>query len=158
MNIFVESLRLLGRVAPAVVAAGAGRPSASRSASAPASRFDGSTGQDAHAFTLFPELVTVSDDAAGATDLGGAGPRCTLRHGIDAAIVYPQRAMAIGHRRDHDLRDACFDAYNTWLAEQCRLSGGRLVGVLDPGHGAPPRERTGPDAVACLTRAGGSTR
>ncbi len=79
-------------------------------------------------FTLFPELVTLSDDAPGATDLAA---RAAVHdgHGIDAAIVYPQRAMAMWGIDDHDLRDACFDAYNSWLAEQCRLSGHRLIGV-----------------------------
>lgn len=79
-------------------------------------------------FTLFPELVTVSDNALGATDLA-ARAAVHDAHGIDAAIVYPQRAMAMWGIDDHDLRDACFDAYNSWLAEQCRLSGDRLIGV-----------------------------
>ncbi len=74
-------------------------------------------------FTLFPDLVAVSDDAPGATDLA-ARAAVHQAHGIDAAIVYPQRAMAMWGIDDHGLRDACFDAYNSWLAEQCRRSGG----------------------------------
>ncbi len=79
-------------------------------------------------FTLFPELVQVSDDAPGASSVI---ERVTVhqQHGIDAAVVYPQRANAMWGIDDHDLRDACFDAYNSWLAAQCRASDGRLVGV-----------------------------
>ncbi|MEZ4333118.1 MAG: amidohydrolase family protein [Myxococcota bacterium] len=79
-------------------------------------------------FTLFPELVRVSDEAAGAGDVE---QRLAVQraHGIDAAVVYPQRAMAMWGLDDPDLRDACFDAYNGWLAAQCAKSGGRLIGV-----------------------------
>ena len=79
-------------------------------------------------FTLFPELVRVSDEAPGAEDVEGR--LAVLRAaGIDAAVVYPQRAMAMWGIDDHDLRDACFDAYNGWLAAQCAKSGSRLIGV-----------------------------
>lgn len=79
-------------------------------------------------FTLFPELARVSDDAPGAGDVGG---RIAVQdaEGIDAAIVYPQRAMTLWGLDDPELRDACLDAYNDWLAAQCAQSGGRIIGV-----------------------------
>ena len=102
-------------------------------------------------FTLFPDLVRVSDDAPGATDID-ARVAVQRAAGIDAAIVYPQRAMAMWGIDDHDLRDACFDAYNSWLAAQCSRSGGRLVGVpiLSTVHRP---ERTA-DAIARLRELG----
>ncbi|MFO0690292.1 MAG: amidohydrolase family protein [Myxococcota bacterium] len=79
-------------------------------------------------FTLFPELARVSDDAPGA---GEVEARIAVQQaeGIDAAIVYPQRAMTMWGLDDPDLREACLDAYNDWLAAQCAKSGGRIVGV-----------------------------
>ncbi|MBY0400400.1 amidohydrolase [Myxococcota bacterium] len=79
-------------------------------------------------FTLFPELARVSDEAPGAADVE---TRLAVQRGfgIDAAVVYPQRAMTMWGVDDPDLREACFDAYNGWLAAQCAQSGGRLIGV-----------------------------
>jgi predicted TIM-barrel fold metal-dependent hydrolase len=98
-------------------------------------------------FTLFPELVKVSDDAPGASSVGER-VAVQQRLGIDAAVVYPQRAMAMWGIDDHDLRDACFDAYNSWLAEQCRASGGRLLGV--PVLSTVHRPERTADAIARL--------
>lgn len=79
-------------------------------------------------FTLFPDLVAYSDDAIGATNLD---ERLAVHdaHGVAAAVVFPQRAMAMWGVADVDLRDACFDAYNTWLAHTCDAANGRLIGV-----------------------------
>jgi predicted TIM-barrel fold metal-dependent hydrolase len=102
-------------------------------------------------FTLFPDLVRISDEAPGAGDLAG---RLAVQDalGIEAAVVYPQRAMAMWGIDDHDLRDACFDAYNSWLAELCRASGGRLVGV--PVLSTVHRPERTADAIARLVDLG----
>lgn len=102
-------------------------------------------------FTLFPDLVRVSDDAPGASDVAG---RLAVQdaHGIEAAVVYPQRANAMWGIEDHDLRDACFDAYNSWLAATCAASGGRLVGV--PVLSTVHRPERTADAIARLVDLG----
>jgi predicted TIM-barrel fold metal-dependent hydrolase len=102
-------------------------------------------------FTLFPDLVDVSDSAPGATDLATRA-EVHAAHGIDRAVVYPQRAMAMWGIDDHDLRDACFDAYNSWLAEQCRQSQGHLVGV--PILSTVHRPERTPDAIDRLRELG----
>ena len=105
-------------------------------------------------FTLFPDLVQVSDDAPGAADLA---ERLAVQDelGIDAAVVYPQRANAMWGIDDHDLRDACFDAYNSWLAAQCAASNGRLVGV--PVLSTVHRPERTADAIARLVDLGFTT-
>lgn len=85
-------------------------------------------GEPLRTFGLFPDLVRRSDEATGASDVAA---RCAVLDsaGVDAAIVYPQRAMSMWGLRDPLLVEACFDAYNEWLATQCAESGGRLHGV-----------------------------
>lgn len=102
-------------------------------------------------FTLFPELARVSDDAPGAGDVG-VRIGVQREEGIDAAIVYPQRAMAMWGLDDPDLRDACFDAYNGWLAAQCVQSGGRIIGV--PILSTVDRPEQTADAIARLKALG----
>ncbi len=79
-------------------------------------------------FLLFPDLVRYSDEAAGASD-----PLRRLavldEQGIDASVVFPQRAMAMWGIEDRDLMYRCFDAYNEWLAQWCAQGRGRLYGV-----------------------------
>ena len=88
-------------------------------------------GNVAPAFDLFPDLVARSDRAPGASDVD---ERLEIMdaEGIDIAIVYQQRAMAMLAISDVELRLACFDAYNEWIAGVCSHSGGRLrpVGIL----------------------------
>jgi predicted TIM-barrel fold metal-dependent hydrolase len=79
-------------------------------------------------FLLFPALVQHSDEAAGASD--PLGRLAVLDgEGIDASVVFPQRAMAMWGIEDRDLMFRCFDAYNEWLADWCRQGRGRLHGV-----------------------------
>ncbi len=85
-------------------------------------------GEVMRTFQLFPELVARSDAAPGASDLAG---RLAVmdREGIDAALLFPQRAMGMFALNDRELMVRCFTAYNTWLADFCAGSNGRLKGV-----------------------------
>ena len=49
--------------------------------------------------------------------------------GIDAEILYPTLGMTLFMMADGDLQRACFDVYNSWLAEFCRHDPKRLYGV-----------------------------
>jgi predicted TIM-barrel fold metal-dependent hydrolase len=79
-------------------------------------------------FLLFPELVERSDAARGASD-----PLERLavldEEGVDASVLFPQRAMAMWGMDDRDLMFRCFDSYNRWLAQWCSMGNGRLYGV-----------------------------
>lgn len=51
------------------------------------------------------------------------------RDGIDHQVVYPTLMLGVNHIEDRDLGVALAHAYNTWLAENCRASGGRIWGI-----------------------------
>ena len=62
--------------------------------------------------------------------------------GVDAQIVFPQKALGIMGMSDKDLLVTCCDIYNEWLAEWCAAAPGRLHGVaIMPVHYRP--ETTG---------------
>jgi len=66
--------------------------------------------------------------------------------GIDAEILYPSLGMNLFGLTDAALQRACFDAYNTWLAEFCshdprRLYGIGLVSLEEIAHAAADVER-----------------
>lgn len=79
-------------------------------------------------FRLFPTLAAKSDVRPGASDVPG---RLAVMdsEGIDAAVLFPQRAMGMFAMADTDLLLHCVTVYNEWLAGLCRLSDGRLHGV-----------------------------
>ena len=85
-------------------------------------------GEVMRTFELFPELVARNDRMPGADDLAG---RLAVMDasGIDAALLFPQRAMGMFALRDRALMVDCFTAYNEWLAAFAAESGGRLKGV-----------------------------
>jgi uncharacterized protein len=51
------------------------------------------------------------------------------RDGIDHQVVYPTLMLGVNHIEDRDLGVALAHAYNTWRAENCRASGGRIWGI-----------------------------
>lgn len=85
-------------------------------------------GEVMRTFELFPDLVARNDRMPGADDLDG---RLAVMdaNGIDAAMLFPQRAMGMFALRDRALMVRCFTAYNEWLANFCARSSGRLRGV-----------------------------
>ena len=63
---------------------------------------------------------------------GGWDPEARMadqaRDGVDAEVVYPTVGMQLCNHRDFDYKQACFDAYNRWLAEYCGAHPRRLLG------------------------------
>jgi predicted TIM-barrel fold metal-dependent hydrolase len=51
--------------------------------------------------------------------------------GVDAEVIYPSYPMKLYSldREDADLQEACFRAYNDWLAEYCSVAPERLLGI-----------------------------
>lgn len=64
---------------------------------------------------------------------GGWDPVARLadqaRDGVAAEVIYPTVGMVICNHRDFDYKQACFDAYNRWIAEYCASEPARLLGV-----------------------------
>jgi predicted TIM-barrel fold metal-dependent hydrolase len=50
------------------------------------------------------------------------------RDGVDAEIIYPTVGMVLCNHPDFDYKQACFQAYNRWLAEYCAAHPDRLFG------------------------------
>jgi predicted TIM-barrel fold metal-dependent hydrolase len=50
------------------------------------------------------------------------------RDGVSAEIIYPTVGMMICNHPDADFKQACFVAYNRWIAEYCAVEPDRLLG------------------------------
>jgi len=63
---------------------------------------------------------------------GGWDPEARLadqaRDGVHAEVVYPTVGMQLCNHRDFDYKQACFDAYNRWIASYCEPHPDRLLG------------------------------
>lgn len=67
--------------------------------------------------------------------------------GISAAVLYSTRAFMLFGTSDAALQEACFAAYNEWLAEFCayapdRLKGLALISLFDVDHAVKELERS----------------
>ena len=64
---------------------------------------------------------------------GGWDPDARLgdqdRDGISAEILYPTVGMMLCNHPDFEYKQACFDAYNGWIAEYCATHPDRLLGI-----------------------------
>jgi len=64
---------------------------------------------------------------------GGWDPEARLgdqdRDGVSAEILYPTVGMMLCNHPDFEYKQACFDAYNLWIAEYCAVHPDRLLGV-----------------------------
>ena len=64
---------------------------------------------------------------------GGWDPEARLadqaRDGVSAEVIYPTVGMMICNHPDFDYKQACFDAYNLWIAEYCSAHPDRLLGI-----------------------------
>ena len=49
-----------------------------------------------------------------------------------AEILYPTVGMMLCNHPDFDYKQACFDAYNRWIAEYCAAHPDRLIGSGRP--------------------------
>ena len=64
---------------------------------------------------------------------GGWDPKARLaeqdRDGVSAEVLYPTVGMMLCNHPDFDLKHACFQAYNLWIAEYCAAAPRRLLGI-----------------------------
>jgi uncharacterized protein len=64
---------------------------------------------------------------------GGWDPHARLadqdRDGVSGEILYPTVGMVLCNHPDVDYKEACFDAYNPWIAEYCSAHPDRLFGM-----------------------------
>jgi predicted TIM-barrel fold metal-dependent hydrolase len=64
---------------------------------------------------------------------GGWDPEARLddqdRDGVHGEILYPTVGMMLCNHPDFDYKQACFDAYNLWIAEYCGAHPDRLFGI-----------------------------
>ena len=64
---------------------------------------------------------------------GGWDPTARLadqdRDGVSAEVLYPTVGMMLCNHPDFDLKHACFQAYNLWIAEYCAAEPRRLLGI-----------------------------
>jgi predicted TIM-barrel fold metal-dependent hydrolase len=51
-----------------------------------------------------------------------------VRDGVAAEIIYPTVGMVLCNHPDFEFKQACFDAYNRWLADYCAKHPERLYG------------------------------
>jgi predicted TIM-barrel fold metal-dependent hydrolase len=62
----------------------------------------------------------------------GWDPRARIadqeRDGIACEVLYPTVGMVLCNHKDFDYKQACFDAYNRWIAEYCSAHPSRLLG------------------------------
>jgi predicted TIM-barrel fold metal-dependent hydrolase len=64
---------------------------------------------------------------------GGWDPDARLadqaRDGVSAEVIYPTVGMMLCNHPDFDYKQACFDAYNRWIAAYCGAHPARLLGI-----------------------------
>ena len=65
---------------------------------------------------------------------------------MTAEVIYPSFGMRLFQLDDGELREACFRAYNDWLADYCSYDGKRLAGIAtvaldDPERGTAELKR-----------------
>ena len=64
---------------------------------------------------------------------GGWDPKARIADqdmdGVAAEVLYPSLGMHLCNHNDVAYKTACFDAYNSWLAEYCASSPNRLIGL-----------------------------
>ena len=72
-----------------------------------------------------PEEIRVKGDRFEDLHRGGWDPTARLadqdRDGVAAEVIYPTVGMVLCNHRDVDYKQACFQAYNRWIAEYCAL-------------------------------------
>jgi predicted TIM-barrel fold metal-dependent hydrolase len=64
---------------------------------------------------------------------GGHDPHARIKEmevdGLSAEVLYPTLLLGLFAQADAALQEACFRAYNDWLAEYCSVAPHRLIGV-----------------------------
>jgi hypothetical protein len=79
------------------------------------------------------EQIRVTGVAFDELHRGGWDPEARIgdqkRDGVAAEVIYPTVGMVICNHKDFDFKEACFAAYNRWIAEYCSHHPKRLIGV-----------------------------
>ncbi|MBM4202804.1 MAG: amidohydrolase [Gammaproteobacteria bacterium] len=79
-----------------------------------------------------PEEINESGESFDSLHRGGWDPTARLgeqdRDGVAAEVIYPSVGMLLCNHKDFAYKDACFAAYNRWIAEYCSHSPDRLLG------------------------------
>jgi len=74
---------------------------------------------------------------------GGWDPNARLaeqdRDGVAAEIIYPTVGMMLCNHGDFEYKDACFSAYNRWIAAYCATHPDRLLGMGQSAATTPER-------------------
>ena len=79
-----------------------------------------------------PEEISVTGSVFEDLHRGGWDPEARMadqvRDGVAAEVIYPTVGMVICNHTDFDYKQACFEAYNRWIAEYCSAHPQRLIG------------------------------
>lgn len=88
-----------------------------------------------------PEELSAKDAVWEKLHKGGWDPHARIadqdRDGISAEVLYPSVGMEICNIPDLELKQACMDAYNLWLAEYCDPYPERLIGLAQTSMRTP---------------------
>ncbi len=79
-----------------------------------------------------PEEIRVTGSNFEDLHRGGWDPEARMadqvRDGVAAEVIYPTVGMVLCNHKDFDYKQACFEAYNRWIAEYCSAHPDRLLG------------------------------
>jgi len=79
-----------------------------------------------------PEEISVTGSVFEDLHRGGWDPEARMadqvRDGVAAEVIYPTVGMVLCNHKDFDYKQACFEAYNRWIAEYCSAHPDRLLG------------------------------
>jgi predicted TIM-barrel fold metal-dependent hydrolase len=79
-----------------------------------------------------PEEISVTGTVFDDLHRGGWDPEARMadqvRDGVAAEVIYPTVGMVLCNHKDFDYKQACFEAYNRWIAEYCSAHPDRLLG------------------------------
>ena len=80
-----------------------------------------------------PDEIRRTGDRFEELHRGGWDPTARLadqdRDGVAAEVIYPTVGMVLCNHPDLDYKQACFEAYNRWIAEYCACAPDRLLGL-----------------------------
>lgn len=101
-----------------------------------------------------PSEITVSGVRFEELHRGGWDPDARLseqdRDGVSAEIIYPTVGMVLCNIDDFDLKKACFDAYNRWIAAYCATHPTRLLGCGQTAMRSPEEGIADLEAIKAL--------
>jgi predicted TIM-barrel fold metal-dependent hydrolase len=95
---------------------------------------DNYKGQTGRFLVFGDEALRVFDDPEGTmVRAGGYDPAARIEDmaidGVAAAVMFPTYGAMLFGMEDADLQEACFAAYNDWIADYCNYDRSRLAGV-----------------------------